>query len=291
MAVTRGIILAAGKATRLHPASLAFGKQLMPVYDKPMIYYPLATLIEAGIRDILIIVTPRDRALFEDLLGDGAQLGISITYEEQLKQDGIAGAFLIGESFMAEDNVCLILGDNFFHGPDMEGVLKRAMQNIDGGHIICCHVDEPAAYGVAVLDSSGKVLRLVEKPAEVVSNWVVTGLYCYDNQACKTAKSLTPSARNELEITDLNIKYLERSKLAAVTLDATYRWFDLGTHLDILKAGKFIYETETRIGRKIGCPDEVAYRAGFISKNQVLKNAGKIGSADYANYLRALVTT
>ncbi|MDE1153762.1 MAG: glucose-1-phosphate thymidylyltransferase RfbA [Micavibrio sp.] len=286
MAIKKGIILAAGKATRLHPTSLAFGKQLMAIYDKPMIYYPLATLMAAGIRDVLIIVTPRDKPLFETLLGNGSQWGISISYAEQHKQDGIAGAFLIGEKFIGGDNCCLILGDNFFHGPGLDGILKKAGGAIDGARIFCCHVDEPSAYGVAVLDAAGKVTRLVEKPKELISNWCATGLYFYDNQACEIAKSLKPSARGELEITDLNIRYLEQGKLSAVTLDASYHWFDLGTHGNIHDASQFIRDHEKRTGKKIGCLDEVAYTNGLISREQLMENASKIGNPAYAEYIR-----
>ncbi|MDF3023609.1 MAG: rfbA [Alphaproteobacteria bacterium] len=288
MTIKKGIILAAGKATRLHPTSLAFGKQLMAVYDKPMIYYPLATLMAAGIRDVLIIVTPRDRKLFETLLGDGSQYGIRISYEEQHKQDGIAGAFIIGEKFVAGDTVCLVLGDNFFHGPEFDSIINLAARSVDGATIFCHHVAEPSAYGVAVLDKDNRVTQLVEKPKEFISNWVATGLYFYDNKAVEVAKTLKPSARNELEITDLNIEYLKQGKLNAVTLDASYRWFDLGTHQNIHDAAEFIRDSEARTGAKIGCLDEAALRAGFIDAAQVRANADKIGNPTYANYLRKL---
>lgn len=291
MTIKKGIILAAGKATRLHPTSLAFGKQLMAVYDKPMIYYPLAALMAAGIRDVLIIVTPRDRKLFETLLGDGSQYGISISYEEQHKQDGIAGAFIIGEKFVGGDTVCLILGDNFFHGPEFDSILNKAARSVNGATIFCHHVNEPSAYGVAVLDDNSRVTRLVEKPKDFISNWCVTGLYFYDNNAVETAKTLTPSARNELEITDLNIKYLEQGKLNAITFDGSYRWFDLGTHQNIHDAAEFIRDHELSTGQKIGCIDEAAYRAGFIDAAQVRSNADKIGNPAYANYLRKLADT
>jgi len=286
MAIKKGIILAAGKATRLHPTSLAFGKQLMAIYDKPMIYYPLATLMTAGIREVLIIVTPRDKALFEALLGDGSQWGIKISYAEQHKQDGIAGAFIIGEKFVGDDNCCLILGDNFFYGPGLDGILKKAAGAIDGARIFCCHVDDPSAYGVAVLDDSGKVTRLVEKPKELISNWCATGLYFYDHQAVGIAKTLKPSARGELEVTDLNIRYLEQGKLSAVTLDSSFRWFDLGTHANIHDASEFIRDHERKTGQKIACLDEVAFKAGFISAEQLKENASKIGNPAYAEYIR-----
>lgn len=291
MTIKKGIILAAGKATRLHPASLAFGKQLMPVYDKPMIYYPLAALMSAGIRDVLIIVTPRDRKLFETLLGNGSQYGISISYEEQHKQDGIAGAFIIGEKFVGGDTVCLVLGDNFFHGPQFDSILRDAVRSVDGATIFCHHVDEPSAYGVAELDADNRVKRLVEKPKEFISNWCVTGLYFYDNKAVETAKTLKPSARNELEITDLNIRYLEQGKLSAITLPPYYSWFDLGTHQHIQDAAEFIRDHEQRTGKKIGCIDEAAYRAGFIDAAQLRNNADKIGNQSYADYLRKLSET
>ncbi len=289
MAIKKGIILAAGKATRLHPTSLPFGKQLMAVFDKPMIYYPLATLMAAGIREVLIIVTPRDRALFEALLGDGSQYGIQISYAEQHKQDGIAGAFVIGEEFVGDDTVCLILGDNFFYGPGFDDILRKAVaDNTDGATIFCVHVDEPSAYGVAVLENANKVTKLVEKPKELISNWCVTGLYFYDNKAVETAKTLKPSARGELEITDLNIKYLEQGKLKAVTLGSEYHWFDLGTHRNIHDASEFIRDWEDRHGHKIGCLDEVAYKSGFITREQLMDNAAKIGNPLYSAYLRAL---
>jgi glucose-1-phosphate thymidylyltransferase len=288
MTIKKGIILAAGKATRLHPTSIPFGKQLMAVYDKPMIYYPLSALMAAGIRDVLIIVTPRDRKLFETLLGDGSQYGIAISYEEQHRQDGIGGAFIIGEKFVGDEHVCLMLGDNFFHGPEFDSILNKAARSVDGATIFCHHVSDPSAYGVAVLDEGGRVTKLVEKPREFISNWCVTGLYFYDNKAIETAKTLTPSARNELEITDLNIKYLEQGKLNAITFDASYRWFDLGTHQNIHDAAEFIREHELSTGQKIGCIDEAAYRAGFIDAAQLRSNADKIGNPSYADYLRKL---
>jgi glucose-1-phosphate thymidylyltransferase len=291
MAITKGIILAAGKATRLYPTSLAFGKQLMAVYDKPMIYYPLTTLMSIGIRDILIVVAPRDRRLFETLLGDGSQYGVSISYQEQPVQNGIAGAFLAGEKFIANDNVCLILGDNFFHGPNFSEVLANAARKPEGATVFCHHVDDPSAYGVATLAPDGSVTHLEEKPCRPLSNWVVTGLYLYDNQASSLAKTLKPSARNELEITDLNKKYMERSSLKAVTLGPGHHWFDLGTHQNIHEASAFIFEAERRLGRKIGCPDEAAHKAGFLTDAQLLAHANKIGNQHYADYLRALIST
>lgn len=283
----KGIILAAGRATRLHPATLAFGKQMLPVFDKPMVYYPLSTLFLAGIRDILLVTAPRDRALAEALLGDGSDFGVSISYAEQQEAKGIADAFLVGEKFLGGDPACLILGDNFFHGGTLSGLLARANEGGEGATIFCTHVDDPRAFGVAQLEGE-KVTGLVEKPASPVSNWAVTGLYFYDGHAAEMARALKPSARGELEITDLNIKYMEQGRLRALTLGAECRWFDMGTHDAMLDVGAFVREEERKTGAKVGCPFETAFRMGFIDKTQLSRAAGRIQNKPYADYLRSL---
>lgn len=290
MAVTKGIILAGGQATRLHPATLAFGKPLLPVFDKPMIYYSLTLLIEAGIREVLIITTPRDIGLYRALFGDGAHLGMRITYQEQPVSRGIADAFLIGESFAGGDPVCLMLGDNFFYTPEGETVaqsLARAGRDIDGAMIFCTEVEDPRAYGVATLDAAGNVTKLVEKPAAPESAWAATGLYLYSAGAAAAAKTLTPSARGELEITDLNIRYMNDGRLKAQKMSKGTVWFDLGTHEAMLEAGAYIRAEEKRRGAKIGCPDSAAFAMKFIDADQLRKNAGRIKNPAYAAALLA----
>ncbi len=288
MSLKRGIIVAGGKATRLHPATLTFGKQLLPIYDKPMIYYPLSTLLLAGVREVLIITSPRDKKLFEDLLGDGSRYGISISYIAQPHANGIAGALLLGRDFIGDDNVCLILGDNFFYGPGMDAILSTAANDITGATIFCHHVADPSSYGVARLNHNGVVTELVEKPKHYISNWAVTGLYFYDRTVCALADTLAPSARGELEITDLNIRYLEQKKLRAVTLNTEFTWFDLGTHQSIHEAAEFIRSTEHRYGIKIGCLEEAAWKMGLITTEQLLENARSIENTEYAEYIKAL---
>jgi glucose-1-phosphate thymidylyltransferase len=286
MSVKKGIIVAAGLATRLHPATQAFGKQILPIYDKPMIFYPLATLFLAGVRDILLITTGKDLPLFQSFLGDGKQYGVSISYLVQTEARGIADAFLIGRDFINGDKTCLILGDNFFHGPGLDKIVSKAARSVEGATIFCHAVSNPRAYGVAVLDARGNVTELAEKPAEPRSDWAVTGLYFYDSSACDRAKALKPSARGELEITDLNISYLNQGKLRAEILGAAFAWRDLGTHDSMLDTACLVREEERRSGVKIGCPDEAAYRMGFIDREQLLRNADGIKNTDYATYLR-----
>lgn len=291
MSINKGIILAAGKATRLQPATLAFGKPLLPLFDKPMIYYPLSLLIESGLRDILIITSPRDRQLFELLLGDGSQFGIRIMLREQPAARGIADAFLIGEDFAGEDPVCLFLGDNFFYTPEAPSLADRiaeAGRGTTGATIFCAHVDDPRAFGVATLDAAGAVTALEEKPEQPQSSWAVTGLYLYSGGAADAARTLTPSKRGELEITDLNIRYMARGALNAVTLPRSLVWMDLGTHDSMLEAAQFVAAEEKRTGRKIGCPHTAAFQKGFISRDQLLANAADMKNPAYASYLRNL---
>lgn len=288
MSVKKGIILAGGKATRLHPSTLAFGKQFLSIYDKPMIYYPLSVLLWAGIRDILVVTSPRDHALSVAMLGNGDRFGVSISYAEQPVARGIADAFLIGEKFIAGDSVCLILCDNLFHGPGLQQNLNAAASLEKGALIFCYHVANPSAYGVAALDETGNVLKLVEKPKTFLSNCAVTGLYFYDGHACEMAKSLKPSTRGELEITDLNIRYLESGKLRAETLGPDLSWFDLGSHESIFEAASLVRTTQIEKNLNIGCPDEASFRKGFIDKEKLLENAQSIQNENYAAYLRSL---
>jgi glucose-1-phosphate thymidylyltransferase len=291
MSIRKGIIVAGGMATRLHPASLVFGKQFLPIYDKPMIYYPLSLLLMAGIREILIITSPRDRALFEALLQDGRQWGVSLSYIEQPVARGIADAFLLGEDFIGNDGVCLVLGDNFFYGAGLEERLRDAAQNNAGATVFCAHVDNPAAYGVAALDDNGSVTALEEKPEKPVSNWAVTGLYFYDGRACGFAKTLEPSGRGELEITDLNKCYLNAGALQAVTLPPDFAWFDTGTNETMFAAAALVRDTLHRRHVNIGCPDEAAFKSGLIDGGQLRQNAEEIKNPDYADYLRKLAAS
>jgi len=285
----KGIILAAGKGTRLYPASSHISKTLLPIYDKPMIYYPLTTLMSAGIRDIMIIVSKDDKSYFKRLLGDGKQFGISIKYAVQKTQKGIADALLVGEKFIDGDMVALALGDNVFHGEEMYEHLAQAMAESEGATVFCKQVDDPRAFGVAEIEKEGKVISLEEKPTEPKSNWAVTGLYVYDKNACKYAKSLKPSARGELEITDLNKKYMEQGKLKAQLLEADVIWADTGTFDSLLKASNTIYDIE-KTGREIvGCPEEVALQRGFITKRQLSEWVSKFKTNSYYDYLSALI--
>ncbi len=285
----KGIILAAGKGTRLYPASSHISKTLLPIYDKPMIYYPLTTLMSAGIRDIMIIVSKDDRAYFKRLLGDGKQFGISIKYAVQKVQRGIADALLVGEKFIDGDMVALALGDNVFYGEEMYEHLAQAMAESEGATVFCKAVDDPRAFGVAEIDDTGKVLSLEEKPSEPKSNWAVTGLYVYDKNACKYAKTLKPSARGELEITDLNKKYMDQSKLKAQLLETDVVWADTGTFDSLLKASNTIYEIE-KTGREIvGCPEEVALQRGFITKRQLSEWVSRFKLNSYYEYLKMII--
>ena len=285
----KGIILAAGKGTRLYPASKHISKILLPVYDKPMIYYPLSTLMSAGIRDIMIIVSKDDKSYFKRLLGDGKQFGISIKYAVQKTQKGIADALLVGEKFIDGDMVALALGDNVFYGEEMYEHLAQAMAESEGATVFCKEVEDPRAFGVAEIDKEGKVLNLEEKPSEPKSNWAVTGLYVYDKNACKYAKTLKPSTRGELEITDLNKKYLDQGKLKAQLLEKDVIWADTGTFDSLLKASNTIYDIE-KTGREIiGCPEEVALQRGFITKRQLSEWISKFKHNSYFDYLNALI--
>lgn len=281
----KGIILAGGSGTRLHPATLAISKQLLPVYDKPMIYYPLSTLMLAGIRDILIISTPQDTPRFEQLLGDGSQWGLNLQYAVQPSPDGLAQAFLIGEQFLNGAPSALVLGDNIFYGHDFQNLLRSADAQTTGSTVFAYHVQGPERYGVAEFDAQGKVLSLEEKPAQPKSNYAVTGLYFYDSQVVDLAKSLKPSPRGELEITDLNKLYLQQGQLNVQLMGRGYAWLDTGTHDSLLEAGQFIATLEQRQGLKVACPEEIAFRAGWIDAAQLEKLAQPLLKNGYGKYL------
>ena len=285
----KGIILAGGAGSRLHPATLVMSKQLLPIYDKPMIYYPLSTLMLAGIREILIISTPQDTPRFNQLLGTGEQFGLALDYAVQLSPDGLAQAFLIGESFIGHDLSALILGDNIFYGHDPHSLLHHAMLRELGATIFACHLHDPERYGVAEFDAQGKVLSLEEKPSAPKSNYAVTSLYFYDNQVVDFAKSLKPSARGELEITDLNRLYLKEQTLNIKVLGRGHAWLDTGTHESLIEASHFIAVLETRQGLKISCPEEIAWRNHWISDEELEKQAALFSKNNYDRYLKQLL--
>jgi glucose-1-phosphate thymidylyltransferase len=285
----KGIILAGGSGTRLYPITRVISKQLLPVYDKPMIYYPLSTLMQAGIREILVITTPHEQHFFQQLLGDGSQWGVQISFAVQDKPEGIAQAFLIGEDFVAGDPSCLILGDNIFHGGGLQDLLARSMKRQQGATVFGYWVRDPERYGVVEFDDSMRVLGLEEKPSQPRSNYAVTGLYFYDERVCRFARDLQPSARGELEITDLNRCYLEDGSLHLERLGRGYAWLDTGTHESLQQASSFIETIEARQGLKVACPEEIAYLQGWVDRDRVLELARPLRNSGYGEYLEQLL--
>jgi glucose-1-phosphate thymidylyltransferase len=281
----KGIILAGGSGTRLYPITRSVSKQILPVYDKPMIYYPLSVLMLAGIKEILLISTPTDIGLYENLLGDGSQLGIQISYKIQPSPDGLAQAFILGEEFIGDDNVCLILGDNIFYGYNFSNILEEAAGLEDGSIVFGYYVNDPERYGVVEFDNSGKVISIEEKPEIPKSNYAVTGLYFYSNDVVEKAKSLKPSKRGELEITDLNRLYLDENRLKVKLLGRGFAWLDTGTHDSLLQASNFIATIEQRQGLKVSCIEEIAFKKGFINKEQLLELALPLSKNQYGQYL------